>query len=171
VRSSGESTVKKARARSPARSINRRGSPEVVEKRRAARAFNEALLGNGAPARDGRTERRRQRLLKELAEGFSGSTRRELKPIDVLARVAELLDLGEPLASIRKAYPPRKPIELSAEILETVRRIHKAYGFPLEAYRFVGLDEQALRTAGIRPWRPGLVGARPSARAARRGAA
>jgi hypothetical protein len=147
-----------------------------VEKRRAARAFNDALAPSRAGARDGRTERRRQRLLRELAEGCRGRGKRELKPIDVLTRVRELLELGEPLASIRRACPPRKPIEVSEQILETIRRIHRAYGFPVEVYRFVGLDEEALRSAGLlsarrsRPPTPGLVGAGLS-RTGRRGAA
>src|SRR5262245_24440308 len=96
-------------ASSSQRTENRRGSPEAVEKRRAARAFNQALRGGGAgaPAVDGRTERRRKRLLKELAAGTA--RRRELKPIDILCRVQELLALGEPLASLRKACPRPRP--------------------------------------------------------------
>jgi hypothetical protein len=164
--------VRKAPASTAARPPNRRGSPDVVEKRRAARAFNDALSSRRSGGRDGRTERKRQRLLKELADGFAGRGKRELKPVDVLSRVRELLELGEPLSSIRKACPPKKPVEVSQEILETIRRIHKAYGFPIEAYRFVGLDEEALRSAGVIPAskRPGLAGARPG-RTGRRGAA
>ncbi len=130
---------------------SRRASPDVIEKRGAARAFNEALLGGGAGAAlvDGRTERRRRRLLEELSQGAARSGKRELKPIEVLSRVQELLLLGEPLASIRKACPRPRPVEATPEIIEGIRRIHEAYTFPAVAYRFVGLDAEALREAGV----------------------
>ena len=146
-----------------------RGSPGAVEKRRAARLFNEALLGHGpSAARDGRTERRRVRLLKELAAGVARGGKRELKPIDVLLRVQELLDMGEPLLSIRKACPKPRPIEASPEVIEIIRRIHRAYTFAPAAYRFVGLDAEALRKAGVVTDRGGPVSRRP--RKARRAA-
>jgi len=127
-----------------------RGSPDVVEKRRAARAFNEALLGGvGAALVDGRTERRRRRLLEELSQGTIRGGKRELKPIEVLSRVQELLDLGEPLAAIRKACPKPRPIEATPEIIERIRQIHEAYTFPAAAYTFVGLDTAALKKAGV----------------------
>jgi hypothetical protein len=152
---------------------NRRASPEAVEKRRAARLFNQALLGDaGGGAPDGRTERRRRRLLDELARGAARGGKRALKPIDVLSRVQELLSLGEPLASIRKACPRPRPVEATPEIVEGIRRIHRAYEFPIEAYAFVGLDAEALRRAGILPdpegpAHPGLRSTRPRRRLTR----
>ena len=149
---------------------NRRGSPDAVEKRRAARRFNELLLGGGGRAGDGRTERRRRRLLAELAEGVARRGKRALKPIDVLSRVEELLELGEPLASIRKAYPPPPPVEVTAELVEGLRHLHRAYGFSADVYRFVGLDAHALRKAGV--LRGGERGANAGrARRVRRGSA
>ncbi len=121
----------------------------MVEKRRAARAFNDVLLGKSAPVRDGRTERRRRRLLKELRDGFTGRAKRELKPVDVLSRVRELLELGEPLASIKKACPPRRPVDVTEAVIDGVRRLHRAYAFPIEAYRFVGIGDEVLRAAGV----------------------
>ena len=84
--------------RTAAKPQNRRGSPEAIEKRRVARLFNDILGGRGAGAhkQDGRTEKRRQRLLRELEQGKVRGAR-ELKPLDVLGRVHELLELGEPL--------------------------------------------------------------------------
>lgn len=145
---------------------NRRASPAAVEKRRAARAFNDALLGGGARAAgvDGRTERRRRRLLEELASGLARGGKRELKPIEVLSRVQELLELGEPIASIRKACPRPRPIEVTPEIIEGIRGIHRAYTFPIAAYRFVGLSAEALREAGL------LAGPRPARGQGKRGA-
>ena len=155
------------------RAETRRASPEAVLKRRAARLFNKVILGDArGGASDGRTERRRRRLLEELAAGAARGGKRELKPIDVLSRVQELLALGEPLASIRKACPKRRPVEATPSIIEGVRRIHEAYAFPAEAYAFVGLDAEALQGAGVLPARerPGLRSTRsPPAR--RRGAA
>ena len=131
---------------------NRRASPDVVEKRRAARHFNDILLGRGArTGLDGRTEKRRQRLLQELADGVARGDKHELKPIDVLARVQALLNLGEPLASIRRACPLRRPVEVTPEIVDGVRRLHQAYGFAPETYRFVGIDPATLRRAGVLP--------------------
>src|SRR5688572_20536068 len=101
--------TKLARVEEPPRAPNRRGSPEAIEKRRVARVFNDILGGRGAAAAklDGRTEKRRQRLLKELEVGKARGTR-ELKPLDILQRVQELMDLGEPLSSIRKVAKVRK---------------------------------------------------------------
>jgi hypothetical protein len=137
-------------SRAPTRPPNRRGSPEAIEKRRVARLFNDILGGRGAGAlkRDGRTEKRRQRLLRELEDGKARGSR-ELKPLDVLHRVHELLGLGEPLSSIRKITNVRKGIVAPEEMVEVVSRLHKAYGFRPECYRFVGVDDDVLRGAGV----------------------
>ncbi|MBX3231901.1 MAG: hypothetical protein KIT84_12045 [Labilithrix sp.] len=129
---------------------NRRGSPEAIEKRRVARVFNDILGGSGSASSklDGRTEKRRQRLLKELEVGKARGTR-ELKPLDVLQRVQELMDLGEPLGSIRKVAKVKKNAVPSESIVGVVERLHKAYNFRPEVYRFVGIDEDVLRDAGV----------------------
>jgi hypothetical protein len=138
---------------------NRRGSPEAIEKRRVARLFNDILGGPGAGAhkRDGRTEKRRQRLMRELESGQARGSR-ELKPLDVLARVHELMELGEPLRSIRKVAKIRKASVVAEEMVEVVSRLHKAYGFRPECYRFVGVGDDVLRNAGV-------LGTEPSRRA------
>ena len=129
---------------------NRRGSPEAIEKRRAARLFNDVLGGRGAASQklDGRTEKRRQRLLKELADGTARGAR-ELKPLDVLQRVQELLELGEPLSAIRKVAKPRKTSLAEETIVTVVQRLHEAYGFRPETYRFLGIGDEVLRVAGV----------------------
>lgn len=133
-----------------ARPANRRGSPEAIEKRRVARVFNDILGGRGAAAHklDGRTEKRRQRLLKELEAGKARGSR-ELKPLDVLQRVQELMDLGEPLSSIRKVTKVKKSAVAADSIVEVVERLHRAYSFRPEVYRFVGIGEEVLRAAGV----------------------
>jgi hypothetical protein len=136
-------------ARGGGKPLNRRGSPEAIEKRRAARLFNDVLGGRGAGAQklDGRTEKRRQRLLRELEQGMARS--RELKPLDVLQHVQELMELGEPLSSIRKVAKVRKNTVPPESMVEVVGRLHKAYNFRPEAYRFVGVGDDVLRSAGV----------------------
>ena len=139
----------KTSGRAGAKAQNRRGSPEAIEKRRAARMFNDVLGGRGAggPKLDGRTEKRRQRLLRELEAGSARS--HELKPLDILQRVQELIDLGEPLSSIRKVAKVRKSMVPPESIVDVVQRLHKAYNFRPEAYRFVGVGDDVLRDAGV----------------------
>jgi hypothetical protein len=129
---------------------NRRGSPEAIEKRRAARLFNDTLGGRGSAGSklDGRTEKRRQRLLRELEAGTARGAK-ELKPLDVLQHVQELMDLGEPLSSIRKHAKVRKNAVPAESMVEVVERLHKAYNFRPEAYRFVGVGEDVLKSAGV----------------------
>jgi hypothetical protein len=146
-------STKNARTERPesgARASNRRGSPEAIEKRRIARVFNDLLGGRGSSAQklDGRTERRRLRLLKELELG-TGRGARELKALDVLQRVQELLELGEPLSAIKKVAKARKSTIGSDAIVGVVERLHRAYAFRPEVYRFVGIDESVLRDAGV----------------------
>jgi hypothetical protein len=139
-----------AKARVAGKPPNRRGSPEAIEKRRAARIFNDVLGGRGAAGQklDGRTEKRRQRLLKELEAGMARGSR-ELKPLDVLQRVQELIDMGEPLSNIRKVAKPRKATVSEEAMVDVVEKLHKAYAFRPEVYRFVGIGEEVLRTAGV----------------------
>src|SRR5579872_5027037 len=115
-------------SRAPLKPQNRRGSPEAIEKRRVARLFNDILGGRGAGPhkRDGRTEKRRQRLMRELEAGKARGAR-DLKALDVLQRVNELLELGEPLSSIRKVAKVRKSGVAPEELVVLVGRLHKAY--------------------------------------------
>ncbi|HVJ90316.1 MAG TPA: hypothetical protein VM580_10970 [Labilithrix sp.] len=132
------------------RAPNRRGSPEAIEKRRVARVFNDILGGRGAATNklDGRTEKRRQRLLKELEVGKARGSR-ALKPLDILQRVQELMDLGEPLSSIRKVTKVKPSMVSPESIVGVVERLHRAYSFRPEVYRFVGIGEDVLRKAGV----------------------
>ncbi|HEY8429496.1 MAG TPA: hypothetical protein VIL20_14020, partial [Sandaracinaceae bacterium] len=67
----------------------RRGSPEAIAKRRAARALNTLFeKGRTETAMDGRTLKRKRRLMQELKEGKRGET---LKAHEVLGHVTELL--------------------------------------------------------------------------------
>ena len=153
----------------PAPAPNRRGSPEAIAKRRAARAFNDLIDPSGGQGLDGRTEKRRQRLLAELESGKARGSGKALKPIDVLSHVAELMGLGESVTSLRKVCRPR-PLNVSdARLLEVLSRLHRAYGFPKAAYAFVGIGDDTLRKAGILGGRANRRGGEePTARAAPR---
>jgi hypothetical protein len=150
---------------------NRRGSPEAIEKRRAARMFNDVLgAGRSAHKLDGRTEKRRQRLLQELEAGVSRGSR-ELKPLDVLQHVNELMALGEPLSSIRKVAKVRKSNLPPESVVDIVGRLHRAYNFRPETYRFVGIGEDVLRSAGVLGGRRADGDAAPLAPSAKKGGA
>lgn len=133
---------------SRASTTTRRGSDEAIEKRRAARAFNELLAGG--PKRDGRTEKKRQRLLEELKQGTARSGKRRLKPIEVLLRAQALLELGESVATLRKVCRPPRVVDSGPEVVLLLKQIHQAYRFRIDAYQFVGIDADLLSRAGIR---------------------
>jgi hypothetical protein len=122
---------------------NRRGSPEAIAKRVAARNLNDVLTGRKAGVLlDGRTEKRRQRLLREVAVA-------EIKPVDLLLKVQELLDLGEPVAALRKVVPVRRSRVAPPGAVEALARMAKAYAISASAYRFLGLPDGVLVAAGI----------------------
>lgn len=105
--------------------VTGRGSPEAVEKRRAARQLNSLLSGSGKAAveLDGRTEKRRLRLVQELKEGRNGEA---LKPIDRLDHVNELLGIGETFSSLRKLGIKAAKATVSEELIETAERVQAA---------------------------------------------
>jgi hypothetical protein len=118
-----------------------RGSAEAIEKRRVARQLNALFSPSGAEngKRDGRTEKRRQRLLKELKEGRRGEP---LKPIELVGHADELLSLGETLASIRKngVRTTRQEGGFSSDQLDAVQRTQAAYGFRPEVWKLLGIN-------------------------------
>lgn len=69
-----------------------------------------------------------------------------LKPIAILKRAQELLELGEP---IERARTPFNPQQSTPELIILVKRVHEAYGFRRETYRFVGIGDNILRAAGV----------------------
>ena len=132
-----------AKARKTKQSTSGRGSAQAIEKRRVARQLNAILNEGGSPKPklDGRTEKRRQRLIKELKQGKGG---KELKPHDVLQHTHELLEIGETIASLRKqGIKPRK-VELSKDVLNVIKRHAQAFSFNPDAWRMLSLrvDEQ-----------------------------
>lgn len=123
------------------KSTGGRGSAEAIEKRRVARQLNTLFGGgNSQPGKlDGRTEKRRQRLLKELKDGKSGQP---LKPIELIGHAHELLEMGETLSTIRKngVKAPKLELEDSDEKVQTVLRAQEAYGFRPEVWKLLGID-------------------------------
>ena len=111
--------------------------------------FNDLVGGRASASKlDGRTEKRRQRLMRELEAGKARG-KRDLKPLDVLLRVQELIELGESLSAIRKVAKVKKSDVPGEQIIGVVERLHKAYGFRPEVYRFVGIADEVLQKAGV----------------------
>ncbi|MDH5490872.1 MAG: hypothetical protein OEY14_02750 [Myxococcales bacterium] len=128
-----------ARTRKTAKPTTRRGSPEAVEKRRVARRLNDLLMGGAKKTAklDGRSEKRRLRLVQEMKEGKGGVP---LKPIQFLLHANEVLELGESISTLRKQGIKARKFERNAEIDEYVARTQAAYGFKPQAWRLLGLS-------------------------------
>jgi hypothetical protein len=142
-----------AQTRKARKSSGGRGSPEAIEKRRAARQLNALLTGGtkSGDKLDGRTENRRRRLIKELKEGRRGQP---LKPIDFVSHVNELLDMGETVASLKKQGVKPRRTEETPEIMDVVRHTQQAYNFRPEAWRMLGLRMEAGASKAARGTRP-----------------
>jgi hypothetical protein len=121
----------------------RRGSPEAIAKRRAARSLN-TLFAKGAStgSMDGRTLKRKNRLMQELQEGKGGST---IKAHEVLSHVTELLALGESLTTIR-ALKPRLPpaLPVTDANASIIKETQASYNFDPRAWKFLGVDIDAV---------------------------
>jgi len=130
-------------ARAKKKATTRRGSPEAIAKRRVARALNRLFEEGGATGNlDGRTLKRKKRLMKELEKGKKG---KPLKALEVLSHANELLTLGETLTSLRKLKPMLPPTPAVTEdskgvFLET----QKNYGFDPKAWKLLGIDIEKL---------------------------
>lgn len=130
-------------AKAQKKASNRRGSPEAIAKRRVARALNRLFEEGGATdTLDGRTLKRKQRLMKELKEGRRG---KPLKALEVLTHANELMGLGETLTTLRKLKPKLPPTpavneETAAIYVET----QKNYGFDPKVWKLLGIDIEKL---------------------------
>lgn len=127
-----------AKTRKTTKPKNRRGSPEAIEKRKVARSFNTLLEGGGAGKAklDGRTEKRRQRLIGELKDGKGG---KDLKPIDVLRKVDELVKIGETSASLKRAGVKTRRTALNDDVVAHAEKVQAAYEFHKDAWKFLGI--------------------------------
>ena len=130
--------TKRARKKSTKKDTTRRGSPEAIEKRRVARALNTLLTAPAGPKVDKRTERRRKRLLDELKSGKRGKN--ELKPLDALSHAQALIEIGEPMTSIRKAAGRRYKVgDVSGEVRTIANQTQAAYGFDTRVWSLLGI--------------------------------
>jgi hypothetical protein len=126
-----------------------RGSPEAIAKRRAARQLNTLLTGGVRDPNkiDGRTEKRRKRLIRELKDGKRGQP---LKPIDFVSHVNELMEIGESLSSLKKhGVKPRKT-ELTPDNVAIAEQTQAAYSFRPEAWKMLGLNVSSSGGSGAR---------------------
>ena len=116
---------------------NRRGSKEAVAKRRGARALNQLFERKAHGVTDGRTEKRRRRLLKELEQGKRGQP---LQPSDIVSHGSELLALGETLTSIRKNGVLAPPVSKTPDAIEAAREVQSLNGYDPRAWKLLGID-------------------------------
>lgn len=116
---------------------NRRGSPEAVAKRRAARALNQLFDGLRVGRLDGRTEKRRLRLLKELKTGRRGSP---LAPTEIVSHASELLRLGETLSTIRKNGVLKPSFEPTPAAIAVAREVQQLNAYEPKAWKLLGID-------------------------------
>jgi len=90
---------------------------------------------------DGRTEKKRRRLILELVEGRNGAP---LKPIDAVCHTHDLLELGETLATLRRQGVKVRKTPLSAEVRGAIREAQSAYAFRTEAWLILGVRLEEL---------------------------
>jgi len=156
---------------------NRRGSPEAIEKRKVARRFNTLLEGGGAGSAklDGRTEKRRQRLISELKGGKAGKAGKSLKPLEVLTKVDDLVKIGESAASLKRAGVKARRTAITPDVLAEAETVQAAYGFAPEAWKFLGIPvgkaEAAPKKAAPKKAAPKRRGAKAPAKKGRKTAA
>lgn len=131
-----------AKQKKTTKSSGGRGSAEAIRKRRIARALNTILTSEGSTGNklDGRTEKRRKRLVAELVEGKGGEP---LKPMDVVTHVDELLGIGETIASLKKQKVKPRKIPLDDTIIESIEEAQAAYKFRPDAWKLLGVDVDA----------------------------
>lgn len=128
-----------AKTKRATKSSGGRGSAEAIRKRKVARHLNSIFAGEGGTDAklDGRTEKRRKRLVLELTKGKDGEA---LKPMDVVSHVNELLSIGETPSSLRKQGVKPRKVELAPKHVAAVEEAQGAYKFRADAWRFLGIE-------------------------------
>ena len=129
------------------RASHLRAAGDAVQKRRSARSLNALLLDGGRPPSrdklDGRVERRRGRLLRELEAGARESGKAgvsELKPVEVLSHADELLALGTPWAAVKKAAGTKyRARQDGPKVVEAARAVQGAYAFDARVWELIGI--------------------------------
>ncbi len=105
-----------------------------------ARAINTMFGAYVSRLRDGRTARKLARLRAEFEEG----SKQGMKPIEILSRVAQLMELGETVESLSKLHPLPVRRKLDAATAGLVLRLDANYQFPVAAYSFLGIQAKGL---------------------------
>ncbi len=134
---------------------------EAGMKRSIARRFNDALQGRSAATKptDKRVERKLTRYRNELKKGVARG--KSLTPLDVAMRVHELLENGEKLTELRKLVKPKPGNYDQDQMADLLREMHPVYGYRAEAYRFAGVNDATLLSAGIIDKVPAKRGPKP----------
>lgn len=115
----------------------KRGSPEAIAKRKAARQLNDLFSRAAGGGVDGRTLKRKQRLLDELAKGKGG---RSLTALEILSHADQLLSLGESLTSLRKVVKAPPPPARTEENRSLLAEAQQLYGFDPKAWKLLGVE-------------------------------
>ena len=121
----------------------RNKSIEAAKKRRIARQVNTLLSSSpkGRKKLDGRTEKRRKRLINELKNGRRGTP---LKPMEMVSHADELIRLGETLSSLKNQGVKVKKTELNFEAKQAILQAQEAYGFHPKAWKLLGVNIKTL---------------------------
>jgi hypothetical protein len=148
----------------------KKSSSGTAMKRSIARRFNDSLVGRGqagsvAKTLDQRTAKRLARYRVELKGGRKGNSK-DLTPLDVAIRVNELLKHGDRLTDIRKLSKPREVDYDEKLLVGVLKEMHPHYQFRPEAYRYAGVQNEALVASGILKTMPAKRGPTPKKKAA-----
>lgn len=135
----------KTKTKAPAKKTKtRRADPDVVAKRRAARALNRLFAegGGSAPKVDHRTQKRLDRLVAKLTAGNAGEP---LKALDALQCAHELLTNGYTYTELRRLKPkvPKFPKHTDG-VAEAIATMQGLYNFHPQAWKLLGVDIRAL---------------------------
>jgi hypothetical protein len=135
---------KSSKAAKSSKAKSGRGSPEAIEKRRVARAFNAifAATPDTPKGLDGRTEKRRQRLVEELKTGKSRKGQ-PLLPVERLQAMHQLLEIGETKASLTKQgvkFPRSVAPELKGQE-DLIKQFQAAYDLHPDSWKILGVSK------------------------------
>ncbi|MBN1947557.1 MAG: hypothetical protein JW797_17950 [Bradymonadales bacterium] len=121
----------------------REAGAEAAKKRRIARQVNTLLTSQpgGKKKLDGRTEKRRRRLIEEIKGGRGGVA---LKPMEKVAHADELIRLGETLSSLKAQGIKLERTQLTPEAEQAILQAQEAYGFHPKAWKLLGIDIKKL---------------------------
>jgi hypothetical protein len=140
-----------------------KASAEASLKRSIARRFNDALAATTSKipkVSDQRRARKLNRFRDELQKGAKANGQ-PLTPLDIAARVNELLEQGVKLTELRKIVKVKFTGYDQETMVSLLKEMHPVYNYRPEAYRFAGVDNETLLASGIIDKIPAKRGPKP----------